>query len=206
MFTLQTGYLSESTVGLTSGLLTTNRLNALAGGLERSCPTWDGIRCIGAEFRFCPNLLDAANIKAPEVMQGESLPLLPSRGLVARIGLLSLLRISRRAYGQPTLCHSYKRHKLIHYYFATDEWVLIDRRNDLLEQNNFYNDSSYAQVKADLHQKLKALRLKYKDSDELSNQYIDQFLSSAASGKVYGLSKERAREILLQRQAARANN
>ena len=99
-----------------------------------------------------------------------------------------------------------KDYKLIHYYFATDEWVLIDRRNDPLEQNNFYNDSSYAQVKADLYQKLKALRLKYKDSDELSNQYIDQFLSSAASGKVYGLSKERARVILLQRQVARANN
>lgn len=157
---------------------------------------------------FAQTFLDAANIKAPEAMQGESLlPLLTQQGDWSRESVYyhyyeyPAEHMVNRHYAIVT-----KDYKLIHYYFATDEWVLIDRRNDLLEQNNFYNDSSYAQVKADLHQKLKALRLKYKDSDELSNQYIDQFLSSAASGKVYGLSKERAREILLQRQAARANN
>ena len=155
---------------------------------------------------FAQTFLDAANIKAPEAMQGESLlPLLTQQGDWSRESVYyhyyeyPAEHMVNRHYAIVT-----KDYKLIHYYFATDEWVLIDRRNDLLEQNNFYNDSSYAQVKADLHQKLKALRLKYKDSDELSNQYIDQFLSSAASGKVYGLSKERAREILLQRQAARA--
>lgn len=157
---------------------------------------------------FAQTFLDAANIKAPEAMQGESLlPLLTQQGDWSRKSVYyhyyeyPAEHMVNRHYAIVT-----KDYKLIHYYFATDEWVLIDRRNDPLEQNNFYNDSSYAQLKADLHQKLKALRLKYKDSDELSNQYIDQFLSSAASGKVYGLSKERARIILLQRQAARANN
>ena len=157
---------------------------------------------------FAQTFLDAANIKAPDAMQGESLlPLLTQQGDWSRESVYyhyyeyPAEHMVNRHYAIVT-----KDYKLIHYYFATDEWVLIDRRNDPLEQNNFYSDLSYAQVKADLHQKLKALRLKYKDSDELSNQYIDQFLSSAASGKVYGLSKERAREILLQRQAARANN
>ena len=157
---------------------------------------------------FAQTFLDAANIKAPEAMQGESLlPLLTQQGDWSRESVYyhyyeyPAEHMVNRHYAIVT-----KDYKLIHYYFATDEWVLIDRMNDTLEQNNFYNDPSYAQVKADLHQKLKALRLKYKDSDELSNQYIDEFLSSAASGKVYGLSKERAREILLQRQTARANN
>lgn len=156
---------------------------------------------------FAQTFLDAANIKAPEAMQGESLlPLLTKKGDWSRESVYyhyyeyPAEHMVNRHYAIVT-----KDYKLIHYYFATDEWVLIDRRNDPLEQNNFYNEPSYAQVKADLHQKLKALRLKYKDSDELSNQYIDQFLSSAASGKVYGLSKERARDILLQRQAVRAN-
>jgi arylsulfatase A-like enzyme len=150
---------------------------------------------------FAQTFLDAAQIKAPEDMQGES--------------LLPLLKQEEGWNREEVYYHYYeypaehmvnrhyalvnKEYKLIHYYFATDEWVLIDRMKDPLEQQNFYNDPAYSAIRETLHQKLKDLRVKYKDSDELSNKYIDDFLISAAEGKVWGLSKERAKEIIEER-------
>jgi hypothetical protein len=40
---------------------------------------------------------------------------------------------------------------------------------------NVYNDPKYATIKADLHKKLAALRVKYKDSEVLDKMYIDKY-------------------------------
>jgi arylsulfatase A-like enzyme len=91
-----------------------------------------------------------------------------------------------------------KEYKLIHYYFVEDQWELIDRIKDPRELKNVYDDPAYAAVKKDLHTRLDALRVKYKDSTEISQGYIDRLLDDAAKGKVWGVSKERF-EVILER-------
>ena len=41
---------------------------------------------------------------------------------------------------------------------------------------NVYNDPDYEEVVTDLNVKLAELRIKYKDSKELDQKYIDQYL------------------------------
>jgi hypothetical protein len=73
----------------------------------------------------------------------------------------------KRHYGIAT-----KDYKLIHFYYDVNEWELYDRKNDKLEVNNVYHDPKYANVVIEMKQKLQEVRLKYKDNDSLSNQYI----------------------------------
>ncbi|MGB5610838.1 sulfatase/phosphatase domain-containing protein, partial [Eudoraea sp.] len=68
-----------------------------------------------------------------------------------------------------------KDYKLIHFYYDVDEWELYDRKNDRFEVNNVYQDPKYSKVVRKMKQKLKEVRLKYKDSDSLSNQYINLY-------------------------------
>ena len=92
-----------------------------------------------------------------------------------------------------------KEYKLIHYYFVEDQWELIDRVKDPTELKNVYQDPAYAEIRADLHQRLEALRKKYKDSSDISEGYIDMLLEDALEGKVWGISKEKAVEIRQKR-------
>jgi arylsulfatase A-like enzyme len=82
-----------------------------------------------------------------------------------------------------------KDYKLIHYYFDLDYWELIDRIKDPLEQHNYYDDPAYSDIRKDLHEKLEELRELYGDSEELSQQYIDEFMPIAKDGKVFGVEK-----------------
>lgn len=77
----------------------------------------------------------------------------------------------KRHYGITT-----ERYKLIHFYYDIDEWELYDRQTDPNEMNNVYNDTAYADVRNDLHKRLNELRLKYADSDELMQQYLQTSL------------------------------
>ena len=56
-----------------------------------------------------------------------------------------------------------------------DEWELYDRLKDPLEMLNVYDNPDYAEVVDDLKEKLAALRIKYKDSEELDQQFIDLY-------------------------------
>ena len=67
---------------------------------------------------------------------------------------------------------SNERYKLIHYYYDIDEWELYDYKADQLELKNVYNDPSYAGIKAELHQRLEALRKKYNDSDASAKIFL----------------------------------
>ncbi len=124
---------------------------------------------------FAQTFLEVAGIIPPEDMQGES--------------LVPLLKNEREKWDRDAVYYHYyeypaehavKRHygiatkefKLMHFYYDVDEWELYDRENDPNEVNNVYADPNYAQVVNELKQKLKGLRIKYQDSDELSNQYI----------------------------------
>lgn len=125
---------------------------------------------------FAQTFLEAAQIEAPADMQGES--------------FLSLLKGEKESLDREAVyyhyyeypgAHSVKRHygivtqdfKLAHFYYDVDEWELYDRNKDPQEMQNLYSDPAYAEIVAQLHQELDALRTKYKDSPALDQQYIE---------------------------------
>ena len=127
---------------------------------------------------FAQTFLDVAGVKAPNDMQGESLvPLL--KGDTAAWTRDAVYyqyyeypgwHMVKRHYGIVT-----KEYKLVHFYYDVDEWELYDRKKDPLELNSVYSDPAYAQVVDSLKIKLKDIRKKYKDSDELDQKYIDLY-------------------------------
>ena len=145
---------------------------------------------------FAQTFLDAANIPAPKDMQGQSLiPLMTGKSwkrdaVYYHYYEYPAEHMVNRHYAIVT-----KQYKLIHYYFSTDAWELIDRKKDPLELKNVYNDPAYASIRKTLHRQLDAIRLKYKDNSTISNGYIDRFLNDAVEGKVFGVPKQKAAEM-----------
>ena len=136
---------------------------------------------------FAQTFLEAAGIKAPEDMQGESLiPILKGNGKNFRDAAYY------HFYEYPSV-HMVKRHygivtedyKLIHFYYDIDEWELYDRRKDKNEMKNVYNDPNYAKIRETLHQKLAALRIKYKDSEELDKMYLAKYQELEKKGVIF---------------------
>ncbi|TWO32487.1 sulfatase [Seonamhaeicola sediminis] len=125
---------------------------------------------------FAQTFLEAAHIKAPNDMQGESLmPLL--KGNTSQWNRESVyyhyyeypaVHMVKRHYGIVT-----KEYKLVHFYHDVDEWELYDREKDPQEMNNVYNNAAYKDIVANLHKKLDTLRLKYKDSPALDRHFIE---------------------------------
>jgi len=76
----------------------------------------------------------------------------------------------KRHYGIVT-----REYKLVHFYYDVDEWELYDRKNDLMEMKNEYDNPEYAEVVKELHQKLDDMRVKYGDSEELDQKFIDLY-------------------------------
>lgn len=155
---------------------------------------WPGIIKAGSKnsqmvqnLDFAQTFLEAAGIKPPSDMQGESLiPIFKGQGKNFRDAAYY------HYYEYPSV-HMVKRHygivteqfKLIHFYYDVDEWELYDRRKDKNELKNVYNDPAYAKIKADLHKKLAQLRIKYKDSEELDKMYIAKYKELEKSGKIF---------------------
>ncbi|WP_247237782.1 sulfatase [Telluribacter sp. SYSU D00476] len=147
---------------------------------------------------FAQTFLDAAGVKAPADMQGESMVPL----LTGKTNKMKRDAVYYHYYEYPAE-HMVNRHyavvtkdyKLIHYYYADDQWELIDRKKDPKEMKNVYDDPAYAKVKKELHAKLEQLRKQYKDSDQLSQGYVDRLMEDASNGKVFGVSKEKVQEI-----------
>ncbi|MEA5403259.1 sulfatase [Arcicella sp. DC2W] len=136
---------------------------------------------------FAQTFLEAAGIKAPSDMQGESLiPIFKGNGKNFRDAAYyhyyeyPSVHMVKRHYGIVT-----EKYKLIHFYYDIDEWELYDRTNDKNEMKNVYNDPKYAAVKKELHQKLAQLRIKYKDSETLDKKYIEKYKELEANGKIF---------------------
>jgi arylsulfatase A-like enzyme len=125
---------------------------------------------------FAQTFLEAAQIPAPEDMQGESLiPLLTGKSetwdrdaVYYHYYEYPAVHMVKRHYGIVT-----KEYKLAHFYYDVDEWELYDRKNDRSELNNVYNDPAYSEIVKKLKFELAELRVKYKDSEELDQKYID---------------------------------
>ncbi|MBB3697006.1 sulfatase-like hydrolase/transferase [Flammeovirga yaeyamensis] len=130
---------------------------------------------------FAQTFLEAAGIKEPEDMQGESLmPLLTGNDAE-----WDREAVYYHYYEYPSI-HMVKRHyaiitkeyKLIHYYYDVDEWELFDRKNDPHELKNVYDDPEYKDIVTQLKSDLKDLRIKYKDSSEIDQKLLRKFLES----------------------------
>lgn len=124
---------------------------------------------------YAQTILEIAGIIPPDDMQGES--------------LVPLLKGEKEKWDRDAVYYSYyeypgfhmvKRHygiatvdyKLMHFYYDIDEWELYDRKKDPKEINNVFNDPAYAAVVKELKAKLTSLRIKYDDTDESNNKYI----------------------------------
>ena len=127
---------------------------------------------------FAQTFLDAAGIEAPSDMQGESIvPLLKGDD-----DAWNREAVYYHYYEYPAV-HMVKRHygivtteyKLAHFYYDVDEWELYDRMKDPMELKNEYDNPEYAEVVAELKEKLAGLRVKYQDSEELDQQFIDMY-------------------------------
>ncbi len=135
---------------------------------------------------FAQTFLEAAQIEVPDDMQGESLmPLLTGKdSLWTREAVYyhyyeyPSVHMVKRHYGMVT-----KEYKLVHFYYDVDEWELYDRQKDPNEMNNVYKNPDYALVVEELNQQLIDLRKKYKDSQELDQQYIDIYESKGLLSK-----------------------
>jgi arylsulfatase A-like enzyme len=127
---------------------------------------------------FAQTFLDIAGIEAPSDMQGESIvPLLKGD-----IKGWDRDAVYYHYYEYPG-AHMVKRHygivtreyKLAHFYDDVDEWELYDRKNDPMEMQNEYNNPEYADVVTELEEKLAEMRIKYEDSEELDQKFIDLY-------------------------------
>jgi arylsulfatase A-like enzyme len=128
---------------------------------------------------FAQTFLEAAQVEAPDDMQGESLiPLLTGEG-----EKWTRDAVYYHYYEYPSI-HMVKRHyaivtkeyKLIHFYYDVDEWELYDRANDPHELKNVYDDPAYTEIREKLHKDLEALREKYGDSSEISQELLERYL------------------------------
>ncbi len=125
---------------------------------------------------FAQTFLEAAQIEAPNDMQGESLiPLLKGQNdqwnreaVYYHYYEYPAVHMVKRHYGIVT-----KEFKLVHFYYDVDEWELYDRKKDPQEMNSVYDDPAYSDIVQELKIKLADLRIKYKDSEELDQKYID---------------------------------
>lgn len=112
--------------------------------------------------------LEAANIKAPDEMQGRSLiPLLKGsapadwrKSFYYHYYEYPLPHRVRPHYGVIT-----DKFKLVHFYKPdVDYWELYDREKDPQEMRNYYNDPAYADTVKTLHKELERLRKELKDT------------------------------------------
>lgn len=90
----------------------------------------------------------------------------------------SYIYMVKRHYGIAT-----ERYKLIHFHYDFNQWEMYDLEKDPREMNNIYEDSVYANVRADMHKKLKELRDKHGDSEELQEKYLREYLEHRNRGK-----------------------
>ena len=127
---------------------------------------------------FAQTFLDAAGIEAPSDMQGESIvPLLKGlndswnrEAVYYHYYEYPAVHMVKRHYGVVT-----REYKLAHFYYDVDEWELYDRMKDPMELKNEYDNPEYAEVIKELKETLAELRVKYKDSEELDQKFIDMY-------------------------------
>ncbi|MBD3288037.1 DUF4976 domain-containing protein, partial [candidate division KSB1 bacterium] len=126
---------------------------------------------------FAQTFLEIAEADIPEDMQGRSLvPILKDKtpedwrdAVYYHYFEYPAVHQVKRHYGIRT-----DRYKLIHFYFDVDEWELYDLKNDPHEMQNIYDQPEYQETVRDLKIKLKQLREKYGDTEEVAQRILNE--------------------------------
>jgi arylsulfatase A-like enzyme len=115
---------------------------------------------------LAPTLLEAAKLKIPGEMQGESiLPLFQSKSAAFRDAMFYHYYENGEHSVSPHFGIRTKRYKLIRFYKRVNAWELYDLKNDPSEQNNLYNKKGYEGIAVQLKTRLGQLIDKYEDQD-----------------------------------------
>ncbi|MGM9478970.1 sulfatase family protein [Pedobacter sp. GSP4] len=115
---------------------------------------------------IAPTVLEAAGIKKPQDMQGESiLPLLKSVKKAGRTAVYYHYYENGEHAVSPHFGISTKRYKLIRFYKRVNQWELFDLQKDRNEMHNLYGKKAYAEITEELKKELTALLVKYEDTD-----------------------------------------
>ncbi len=123
------------------------------------------INALTQNLDFAPTFLDFAGAEIPDSMQGKSLrPLLNNKiyseefrdAVYYHYYDFPAFHMVKRHYGIRT-----EKFKLIHFYDDIDTWELYDLKKDPKEENNLYDDPTYAKIQEKLHEGLKQLQKKY---------------------------------------------
>jgi arylsulfatase A-like enzyme len=124
-----------------------------------------GTRCekMVQNIDYAPTILEAAGIKIPRDVQGDSLvPLM--KGESPKDWRKSILYTYYEKGIHAVPPHRgirNERYKLIEFY-TKDEWEFYDLQKDPLEMNSQYNNSEYQDIISDMKQELKRIEVKYK--------------------------------------------
>ncbi len=126
---------------------------------------------------FGPTFLDAAGVRVPGDMQGQSIrPLLAGStpadwrtGMYYHYFEYPGAHSVKRHYGIRT-----QRHKLIHFYYDINAWELYDLAEDPNELNNLYGKPEYVDIIAKLKAELEQLREEYGDTEEVRKRILKE--------------------------------
>lgn len=134
---------------------------------------------IVSNLDFAPTFLELAGAKIPTEMQGNSLKNLLldeyveewRQSLYYHYYEYPAVHMAKRHYGVRT-----RQYKLIHFYYDIDAWELYDLKKDPNEINNIYENPAYTDVVTALKTEIKRLQDLYGDSNELTQQFLQQDL------------------------------
>jgi arylsulfatase A-like enzyme len=134
---------------------------------------------IVSNLDFAPTFLDLAGAEIPTGMQGRSLKNLLfneeseewRQYLYYHYYEYPAVHMAKRHYGVRT-----KQYKLLHFYYDIDAWELYDLEKDPNELNNVYDNLAYADIVTELKTEIRRLQDLYGDSDDLSQQLLQQDL------------------------------
>lgn len=124
---------------------------------------------------IAPTLLDAASIKVPGDMQGQSfLPLLTNKKAKGRKAMYYHYYENGEHSVSPHFGISTGRYKLIRFYKRVESWELYDLQNDVSEMKNLYGDKKYRELTKKLKNELLQLIRQYddKEAEKIFNENI----------------------------------
>ncbi|NIG55783.1 sulfatase [Chitinophaga sp. Cy-1792] len=115
---------------------------------------------------IAPTILDAAGMKVPADMQGESmLPLLKHTKQKGREAMYYHYYENTVHHVSPQFGIKTQRYKLIRFYERVDAWELFDLDTDKSEMHNLYGQKGYEAITAKLKKQLSDLITKYDDTE-----------------------------------------
>lgn len=115
-----------------------------------------------------PTILDAAGIKVPGDMQGESiLPLVTGQKKKGREAVYYHYYENGEHAVSPHFGVSNGRFKLIRFYKRVNSWELYDLQYDPTEEDNVINDKHYQKIRRRMEKELKKLIRKYEDDEAM---------------------------------------